>query len=151
MCSTPSLTKSNQPVATARAIDVSSGAPRLSPERHLPLAARRADIAKGLVVLAQKGAPVLGDVEAAMGGVAVEIDLDRRARLVCAGAADAYPSRAAAAAGQVDRDASVRRFGNRLRRDAVAISSSGEDRCRLSRKFGQGDGEDIVRPIGGGL
>jgi hypothetical protein len=55
-----------------------------------PLAARRADIAKGLVVLAQKGAPVLGDVEAAMEGVAVEIDLDRRARLVCAGAADAH-------------------------------------------------------------
>ena len=90
-------------------------------------------------MLAQKGAPVLGDVEAAMGSVAGEVDLDRCAGLVCAGAANAHPPGPAAAAVEVDCDAPARRFGHRFRRSAVAVGCGGEDRRRRRRQFGQGD------------
>src|SRR5258707_15053199 len=96
-----------EPAGRGRAVDVRRGGPRRLPEDHLALAARRAEIAEALIVLAQKGAPVFADVEATMCGVAGEVDLDGCARLVGAGAANTYSARTAANAGEVDRDASA--------------------------------------------
>src|SRR5712671_7675108 len=110
-----------EPARRDGTVDVHSNGPRFLPEDHLALAARRADIAEGLVVLAQKGAPVFGDVEATMRGVAGEIDLDRCARLVCAGTSDADPPGPAATAIEIDGDAPARRFGHRFGRRAVAV------------------------------
>ena len=74
-----------------------------------------------------------------MCGVADEVDLDRCARLVCAGAADAHPPGPATTAGESDRDAAARLFGDRLRRCAVAVGGGGQDGRRRGRQFGQGD------------
>lgn len=55
-----------EPARRGRAVDVEIGGPRPLAKDDLALAARRAEVAEGLVVLAQKGAPVFGDVEATM-------------------------------------------------------------------------------------
>src|SRR5258708_29432666 len=55
-----------EPAGRGRAVDVRRGGPRRLPEHHLALAARRAEIAEALVVLAHTGAPVFSNVEATM-------------------------------------------------------------------------------------
>src|SRR6185436_6023845 len=119
-----------EPTRRHGAVDVHSDEPRFLPEDHLPLAARRAKIAEGLVVLAQEGAPVLGDVETTMGSVAGEVDLDCCAGLVGAGAANAHSPGPAACAVEVYCDAPARRFGHHFRRSAAAICGGSEGRRR---------------------
>ena len=138
-----------EPARRDGAIDVHRDGPRFLPEDHLPLAARRAKIAEGLVVLAQKGAPVLGDVETAMGSVAGEVDLDCCAGLVGAGAANAHSPGPAAPAVEVHCDAPARRFGHRFRRSTVGIGGGGEDIRRGRRQFRQGERERVEHSAAG--
>jgi hypothetical protein len=97
-------------------------------------------------VLAQKGAPVLGDVETAMGRVAGEVDLDCCAGLVGAGAANAHSPGPAAAAVEVHCDAPARRFGRHFRRSTVGIGGGAEDLRRGRRQFRQGERERVEHP-----
>src|SRR3954462_2577130 len=104
-----------EPARRDSTVDINAGGPRRLTERYLALAAAGANIAEGLVMFAQKGAPVLIKVETAMRGIAAELDVNRCARLVGVGAADPYSPGAAAAGAEFHLDAAARRFRNRFR------------------------------------
>src|SRR3954452_4545890 len=165
MGSMPSLTKSNQPVATGRStaiVTFRDGSSKLTwrspfavystfpcwfPKADLPLAVRRPQISQRSIVLAQKRAPVLGNLEAAVRDVTGELDLYCGASIVDAGTADPHAAHPAARTAEFDRKCLARIVGNSLRRRAIAVDRSREQFGGSVRYFGQHHRQRVMQPI----
>src|SRR5215475_13468084 len=79
-----------EPAGRDRAIHSYRNLARSLLERDLLLATGRPDIAERLIVLTQKGAPILGNLEATVGRITREVDVDGPASAGSPGAANAH-------------------------------------------------------------